>query len=111
MQYGLDAYLGKGLYDQETGAKFNGSSVSNALSARLNTDLLFPVYDTLRGSGTNAQYNIIGWVAFHLTSFEKTRGNDWTLTGYFQSVIWKAIQSKNGQHTPDFGVYTIALVN
>ena len=110
VQYGLNAYLGIGKYVQETGSKFNGNATGDALNARLGTDLLFPVYDSLVAQGTNAQYNIIGWVAFHLTSFDKNSGNNWTLHGYFTSVIWDGIQSKSNP-TPDFGVHTIALVN
>jgi putative Flp pilus-assembly TadE/G-like protein len=112
VQYGLNSYLGLGHYVQETGTKFNGNATGDALTARLNTDLLFPVFDTLLGPGTNAQYNIIGWVAFHLDSFEKDNGNHWKLHGYFDSVIWDGIQSSsNSNNPPDFGVHTIALVN
>jgi Flp pilus assembly protein TadG len=108
---GYDSYLSLGLYDQETGAKFNGSAITAALAVRTGTELLFPVYDSLTGTGSNAQYNIIGWVAFHLDTVTKISGNNWSLGGYFTSVIWDGIQSSTNPHIPDYGVHTIALVN
>ena len=62
------------------------------MTARLSTDMLFPVYDTLTGSGSNAQYHIIGWAAFHLEDFN-THGNNGSVAGYFTQVIWDGIQS------------------
>ena len=38
-------------------------------------------------------------------------GNSATLTGYFTRVIWTGLQSANNQHLPDFGVYSVELVN
>lgn len=108
---GFNGYLELGKYGSDPGASFNGSDILGALNARLNTDLLFPVYDTLTGSGQNAQYNVIGWVGFHLEGFDKNRGNDYELTGYFTRVIWDGIQSDTDQHLPDFGVYSVAIVN
>src|SRR5258708_22294573 len=90
---GFDAYRPLGKYAQEPGAKFNGSGISTALNTRVGTELLFPVYDSLTGNGSNAQYNIIGWVAFHLDTVTKIKGNEWSLGGYFTSVIWDGIQS------------------
>ena len=42
---GYDGYLSLGDYFSDAGAKWNSSQVQNALEARLNTELLFPVYD------------------------------------------------------------------
>ena len=50
-------------------AKEISKPVSDALTARLNTNLLFPVYDVIVGSGANATYHVVGWVGFHLTGF------------------------------------------
>ena len=66
---GFDGYLPLGKYYSDPGAKWNSSQVQSALNQRVGTDLLFPVYDTLSGSGANAQYHVIGWVGFHLTGF------------------------------------------
>lgn len=119
IQYGYPGELPLDPYDSDPGAKFNGS-ITSALNARMGTELLFPVYDTLGGTGSNAQYNVIGWVAFHLDCFGlaasttdciNQNGNNQTLTGYFTRAIWKGIESASNQHLPDFGVYTVSLVN
>ena len=39
--------------------------VQDALQQRRDTKLLFPVYDKLVGTGSDAQYHVIGWVGFH----------------------------------------------
>ena len=111
IQYGFDGYLPLGQYNSDPGAKFNSSDIQGALNARLGTELLFPVYDTLTGNGANAQYNVIGWVAFHLESFDAGNGNSASLTGYFTRVIWNGLQSTTNKHLPDFGVYSVSLVN
>jgi Flp pilus assembly protein TadG len=124
IQYGFNGYLDLGKYDSDPGAKFNSGggdeTVLQGLEARLGTELLFPVYDTLDGTGSNAQYNVIGWVAFHLdcvglqtgsTDCVNNHGNNDTITGYFTRVIWDGIQSNTNKHLPDFGVYSVSLVN
>jgi len=52
--HGYDGYLSLGDYFSDAGAKWNSSQVQNALNARDNTELLFPVYDTIKGTGSNA---------------------------------------------------------
>ncbi|HKI92998.1 MAG TPA: hypothetical protein VJ986_11920, partial [Gaiellaceae bacterium] len=111
IQSGFDQYLSLGGYQSDPGAKFDSTAVGAALSARLATELLFPVYDTLTGGGSNATYNVIGWVAFHLDGFDDSHGNSQTLTGYFTRVIWEGIQSASNKNLPDFGVHTVSLVN
>jgi Flp pilus assembly protein TadG len=119
IQYGYPGMLPLGQYDSDPGAKFNGM-ITSALDARVGSELLFPVFDTLGGTGSNAQYDVIGWVAFHLDCFGlavsttdcvNQSGNNQTLTGYFTRVIWKGLQSKTDKNLPDFGVYSVALVN
>src|SRR5207248_10772811 len=66
---GFDKYLGLGLYQSDPGAKFSSQNVQSALDSRIGTVLLFPVFKTLNGTGQNAQYDIIGWIGFHLTSY------------------------------------------
>ena len=110
VQHGFDDYLSLGKYDSDPGAKFDSSDIQAALSSRIGTELLFPVYDTLDGNGSNAQYDVIGWVAFHLDSFD-AHGDNGSLTGYFTRVIWQGIQSKTNQNIPDFGVYSVSLTN
>src|SRR5690349_8614168 len=47
IEHGFDAYLGLGGYFSDTGAKWNSSNIQDALNARIGTDLLFPVYDSI----------------------------------------------------------------
>ena len=117
---GYNGFLPLGQYESDPGAKFNSNGIQESLESRLGTELLFPVYDTLDGNGANAEYNVIGWVAFHLdcvglatstADCVNHHGNNETLTGYFTRVIWKGLESKTDNHLPDFGVYSVSLVN
>ena len=110
---GYDSYLPLGVYFSDPGAKWNNSSIQGALQGRYGTDLLFPVYDTLVGSGSNAEYHVIAWVGFHLQS-ETANGSSGTLTGYFTRIIWQGIVSQSGPPNPaipDLGVRTVALID
>jgi Flp pilus assembly protein TadG len=116
IQNGFDGYLkltdDGGSYLSDPGAKWNDGPIQSALQARYGSDLLFPVYDTLTGTGSNAEYHVIGWVAFHLLSDVNGGGTSGSITGYFTQVIWDGIQSSSGTSTPpDFGVRSIALIN
>jgi Flp pilus assembly protein TadG len=111
IQNGYTKYLPLGGYFSDPGAKFNGNPFQGALNARIGTDLLFPVYDTLVGQGSNASYHVIAWVGFHLLSGDIS-GNTGTLTGYFTKVIWQGILPQSGpNNTPDLGVRSVALVD
>jgi Flp pilus assembly protein TadG len=119
---GYQGELDLGPYDSDPGAKMNGV-LTSSLNAREGTDLLFPVFDTLGGTGSTAQYNVIGWVGFHLDCFglavsstncQNQNGNNQTLTGYFTKVIWKGMLSSSGSNPsnePDYGTYSVNLVN
>lgn len=110
IQSGFGGYLDLGDYLSNTGAQFSSNNVQSALTGRLGTDLLFPVYDSLTGTGSNAEYEVMGWVAFHLMSFD-TSGNTGSLSGWFTKAIWAGIQSSSNKNLPDFGVYSVELVN
>ena len=106
---GYQDALPLGKYDSAPSATFNSSYVRDALSARLGDELLFPVYRSpITGGGSNAKFNIIGWVGFKLTSFN-IGGSSGSLSGYFTKVIWQGLASESG-NTPDFGVRVISLV-
>ena len=110
---GFDQYLPLGIYFSDPGAKWNNSSIQNALIGRYNTDLLFPVYDTLTGSGSNAEYHVVAWAGFHLTSVTAS-GTSGEINGYFTQVIWQGIVNQSGLPNPtipDLGVHTVALVD
>jgi len=85
-------------------------NIRDALDARVNTVLLFPVYQTLNGQGQNAEYYIIGWIGFYLQSYE-VHGNNATLTGYFTEYIAQGIlASSGGGGPPNYGVKSIQLI-
>jgi Flp pilus assembly protein TadG len=110
---GYDQNLPLGEYFSDPGAKFNDSKIQAALQGRFKTDLLFPVYDELVSQGSNAEYHIIGWVAFHLTDVQAS-GTGGSLTGYFTDVIWQGAIPPSGPPSPaipDLGVYTVALID
>ena len=107
---GYAKYLPLGYYNSDPGAKFSSANIQDALTARIGTVLLFPVFDTLTGSGQNAQYLIVGWVGFHLDSYT-VHGNTATLTGSFTTFIAHGIQSTAPtSDQPDFGVRTVQLI-
>lgn len=109
--HGFDAYLPLGDYPSDPGAKWNSSQVGSALTARLNTDLLFPVYDTVTGSGANAKYHVIGWVGFHMTSHEE-HGSSGSITGWFTDVVWDGITVSSAPDTqPNLSARTVQLID
>ena len=110
IQYGFDKYLPLGIYRSDPGAKFNSSNVQDALTARIGTVLLFPVFKTLTGSGQNAEYDIIGWIGFRLSSFT-VQGNTATLNGVFTEYIAQGLLNQSGSNSnPSFGVRSIQLI-
>jgi hypothetical protein len=108
MLKGYDGWMPLDEYYSDPGAKFNASEVVDALTKRIGTEMLFPVYDDTEKEGANFEYHVIGWVGFVTTSFE-ARGSSGVLHGYFVRVIWEGIQSENSGD-PDFGVRSIELI-
>jgi hypothetical protein len=104
---GYGGTLGPGPYLAATGAKFNSSEFRDAMNARLGDEILFPVFRSLTGTGSNAVYDIIGWVAFVPESFT-TSGSAGTITGRFVRATWDADESDD-PNAPDFGVRTVIL--
>ena len=108
---GYQDYLGLGDYFSDSGAKWNNSTIQAALASRIGTEMLFPVFDTLSGTGSNATYHIIAWAAFHLESVTAS-GTEGSITGYFTEVTWDGIPATtSGGGGPNFGAHTIQLVN
>ena len=108
--HGFDKFLGIGKYRSDPGAKFDSQNVDGALDARVGTVLLFPVFKTLEGEGQNAEYDIIGWIGFHLTSAD-VHGNTATLHGYFTEYIAQGILASGGSGVPNtFGVRSVQLI-
>jgi len=108
MQNGDSATLGLGKYYQAPSSNFNNSQFLSALSSRLNTEVLFPIYKTITGSGQNAQYDIIGWVGFVPTSFN-ANGSSGAVYGHFSRVIWSGLPSTQSNQQA-FGAYAVQLI-
>jgi Flp pilus assembly protein TadG len=102
-------------YRSDPGAKFSSSEISGAFDTRLASGipLLFPVFEKDKsltdGGGQVTSYYIIGWIAFHITSYE-IHGNNATLHGYFTEYIAKGILSSSGSGSPNYGVKSIQLI-
>ena len=110
IQDGFDQFMPLGNYLTSTGNPFSSSHVKDSLEARTGTVLLFPVYQTLTGTGNNAEYKIIGWVGYRLTGMD-LHGTSEKLFGEFTEVIWEGIQvSSGGQGGVNFGAQAVALV-
>jgi hypothetical protein len=107
---GFDKFLDTGMYASNPGAKFSSAEIQGALEARLGTELLFPVFRTLSGTGSNAEYEIIGWIGFHLVGYEM-HGHNAELEGYFTEYIAHGILASSGSVIPpSFGVKSIELI-
>jgi Flp pilus assembly protein TadG len=106
---GFDGYMPLNWYFSDPGAKFNSSQIKGALDVRIGDEMLFPVYDDVRGGGANFEYEVIGWVGYVVTSYEVKGSKDAKLNGYFTKVIWEGIlnESASGE---SFGVNSIELV-
>jgi hypothetical protein len=108
---GLDQYMPLGTYNTSTGNPFSSNNIKGALEKRLgeNPTLLFPIYKTLTGTGDNAEYVIVGWVAFHITGMNLA-GNNEKIKGWFEEVIWDGILTESGTGTLLTGVKAVELV-
>jgi Flp pilus assembly protein TadG len=72
----------------------------------LGKQVLVPIYDQVKGNGSNAQYRICGFAVFELTGVSK---QDKTITGKFiRSVVRGDETDVNG---PDFGARDVRLVH
>jgi hypothetical protein len=108
MEDGFDQNMPLGIYNSVPSAKFNSGQFQEALGLRFGTEVLFPVYDSIKESGSNAEYNIIGWVGFVPTKVTGG-GSSSTVHGYFKSVIWHGIRVTSSG-SPAFGVRGVSLI-
>lgn len=108
---GLNEYMPLGNYNTSTGNPFSSNNIKGALEKRLgeNPVLLFPIYQTITGAGDNAEYKIIGWVAFHITGMNLA-GNNEKIKGWFEEVIWDGILTQSGSGSLLTGVKAVELV-
>ena len=109
IMHGWGGTMDTGWYFSMPGAKFNASDVDAALAARVNTDLLFPIYDRIDNGGANLEYHVIGWAVFHVTDYD-FHGNHGSLGGWFEHVTWAGVGATggNGMNT---GPIVVGLVS
>jgi hypothetical protein len=110
IENGFNELLNLREYYSDPGAKYNSSQIQTALQDRYGTELLFPVYDILVGTGSNAEYRVIGWVGFHITNTQAS-GTGGTLDGWFTRYIADGIDAATPPGTPDTGVRSISLID
>jgi Putative Flp pilus-assembly TadE/G-like len=107
-----DLQIGK--YDAATGADFNNSQFRSALDQQIGHELLFPVYRLLKGPGSNAIYDIIGWVGYVIDSYT-ANGSTGTINGHFTRYTTDGVPVENGNGNgggaPGLGVHKIELTN
>jgi Flp pilus assembly protein TadG len=106
---GYNDELPLGQYYSAPSANFNNSQFLSSLDAVIGKEVLFPVYRLLTGPGSNAKYDIIGWVGFVITSYNAS-GSSGTLNGYFTSYTATGVQVTTGGN-PYFGVHKVELVD
>jgi hypothetical protein len=109
LRTGLDAYMPLGWYYSDPGIKPNSSHIQGALSFRDEDELLFPVYRQTREQGAGFEYEVVGWVGFHVTDYEIQGVKNARIFGWFTSIIWEGIQSEKGGD-PDFGARAVTLL-
>lgn len=107
---GFDDYLDLGAYFSNTGAKWDSSDIEAALTERLHSVLMFPVYDTLVGTGVNAQYHVIAWVGFRIDGFVAS-GSSGSVTGQFTEITWQGLPATPPGSQPNLGARVVILTH
>lgn len=109
MERGYQDAMDLGWYYQVPSTQFNNIQFRDALTARLHTEVLFPIYRQLVGGGQNAKFQVIGWVGFVPTKFTAS-GSTGRVEGSFERVIWQGLPSTNPSQQ-SFGAYTVHLIH
>jgi Flp pilus assembly protein TadG len=106
IQYGYDGEMSQDFFS-ETGNKLNSGPVRQALDAVIGQELLFPVYDVTQGSGTNLEYNVIGWAGFVITGYDVSKNQN-LIFGHFTEVVWDgSFPTTPGGN--NFGAWAVSL--
>lgn len=109
MSNGYDQEMPLGNYSGAPGADFNSGPFDVALQAKIGTEVLFPVYNPpVTQSGTNAIYNIIGWVGFVISGYS-AQGNGGVVYGHFDRYIAQGLQASDPNNQTDLGTRTVQL--
>jgi hypothetical protein len=105
---GYDDFMEPGDYRSAPSANFNNGQFQSALEKRKGTEMLFPIYRKISGSGSTAEYEIVGWIGFVVLEV-KGGGANQTLRGYFTRVVWEGLPATTAP-AADFGVRSIELI-
>jgi hypothetical protein len=105
---GYDGLMDLGDYRSAPSTKFNSGQFQSALEKRKGTELLFPIYRKIVGTGSTAEYEIVGWVGFVIQKVVGG-GSSQTLEGYFTRVVWEGLPATTAP-SADFGVRSIELI-
>jgi Flp pilus assembly protein TadG len=110
MDNGYDQAMPLGIYTGAPGADFNSGPFDAALSDRIGSEVLFPVYmPPVVQSGANANFNVVGWVGFWITGYS-THGNGGVVYGHFDRFIAQGLEAVDPNSQPDLGARTIQLI-
>jgi hypothetical protein len=110
MSKGFDEFMPVGTYEAVPSTMFNSAQFRDALDLRVGTEVLFPIYrPPIQAGGSNARFDIIGWVGFHVLGFSGG-GSSGKVNGWFTQVIWEGIQAESPS-AENFGAYSVTLVD
>jgi hypothetical protein len=105
---GYDQDMNLGRYYSAPSANFNNSQFLSSLDSVIGKEVLFPVYRLLTGPGANAEYDIIGWIGFVITSYDAS-GSSGTIRGTFTRYVAEGISAASGGAASGLGVHKIEL--
>jgi hypothetical protein len=103
----------------ETGNNPSKGCEPEALSAMLGTTVLLPVFDEAQGTGSNGQYHVYGYVAFHLTGYYfagkykgtgACKGSARCVRGYFTQFVEPADAFFYDSTAPSMGAWILRLI-
>ncbi len=110
IQYGYSGYMPIDWYFSDPGARFNSSTIQNALNTRIGQVILLPIYREVIGNGANLEYHVVGFVGFRLTGYTINGSQNAYLYGDFESITWDGIISDSGSDK-DYGAHVVELVD
>lgn len=110
MANGNPADMPLGIYEAVPSTKYNSSDFQAALHLKVGDEVLFPVYQPpIDYGGSNAQFNVIGWVAFHIDA-QATHGSSGALNGHFTSYLAEGLLASPSGGAQNLGVKVVQLV-
>jgi hypothetical protein len=108
MTKGYDGYMPLGWYYSDPGAKWNTQEFGDAVFSRRDSEVLFPIYDSVRAQGAGFEYRIIGWIGFRIKNYI-AQGAGGAVTGYFTRVTWEGQTTTSADNF--YGATVVKLVD